>query len=553
MVGAAVTTAWVLLAWPVIGTLPTADAPLQQWDSVFHLNAVAVVRETGVATPLGGLAPLYGDATIAPYYPTGWHAIVALGPGASVPALTNVAILVLGAGVWVLGLTGLAREVFLHRTTPTVLAPLLAATFVAPLVQITALAQFPNALSNALLPGALLLTVRAVRAASAGQGGLALAGAAAAAVAGLAGTVVAHASGVFSAMILVGPLMVGALGAWAAHLWRTGHRLAGTGVLAAVVTVVIGGPVVLANLDALATVVGFEREGQRTYEVAVRQLLLDQTLSRGFPGDGWQHVAVTAATLVGAALTLTRRRHRWLTASYAVAVGLAVLAHGPEGHPLRWLASFWYTQAGRIAPVAVVPAVLLAAYALGSLVAVARRWASAPVVGHLAMAGVIAIVGVSALARIPLAERVVTSVYVPEQLAWGTMATTDELAMMHRLAGTLPDDAVVVGDPLNGSALLPAVAGVDVVFPQLGPALSPAQVVLEKGLARIHEDPRVCAALDEVGATHLYQDAARREPDGAKVIERTAGMWDVDVSSGFTEVDSADLAAVYRIDMCGNG
>ena len=354
-------------------------------------------------------------------------------------------------------------------------------------------------------------------------------------------------------MILAGPLVVGALGAWTAHLWRTGHRLVGAGVMAAVVLVVLGGPVVLANLDALATVVGFEREGQRTYDVALRELLLDQTLSRGFPGDGWQHVAVTAATLVGAALTLTRRRHRWLTASYAIAVGLAVLAHGPEGHPLRWLASFWYTQAGRIAPIAVVPAVLLAAYALGSLVTVARRRASAPVVGHLAMAGVLAVVGVTALARIPLAERVVASVYVPERLAWGTMATTDELAMMHRLADTLPDDAVVVGDPFNGSALLPAVAGIDVVFPQLGPALSPTQVVLEKGLARIHEDPSVCAALEEVGATHLYQDAARREPDGAKVDERTAGMWDVDVSFGFTEVDSADLAAVYRIDVCESG
>src|SRR5699024_11153035 len=98
-----------------------------------------------------------------------------------------------------------------------------------------------------------------------------------------------------------------------------------------------------------------------------------------------------------------------------------------------------------------------------------------------------------------------------------TMATAEELAMMERLGEELPADAVVVGDPFNGSALLPAVAGVDVVFPQLGPSgLSPAQLVLQEDLARIHEDPTVCAALAETGATHLYQDTATAA-DGAKV------------------------------------
>jgi hypothetical protein len=95
------------------------------------------------------------------------------------------------------------------------------------------------------------------------------------------------------------------------------------------------------------------------------------------------------------------------------------------------------------------------------------------------------------------------------------------------------------------------VAGVDVVFPQLGPSgMSDAQLVLQAGLSQVHEDPAVCAALTELDVTHLYQDTAG-EQDGAKTDERTAAMRDVDVSTGFTLVDSAGTAAVYRIDACG--
>src|SRR5699024_1032190 len=106
----------------------------------------------------------------------------------------------------------------------------------------------------------------------------------------------------------------------------------------------------------LSAVVDFERASGRSHLAALREVLLDQTLVHSYAGDGWQHVAVTAATLAGVVLALRRRRHRWLVLALGLAVGLAVLAAGPEGHPLRWLAAFWYTQAGRIAPVAVVPA-----------------------------------------------------------------------------------------------------------------------------------------------------------------------------------------------------
>jgi hypothetical protein len=236
---------------------------------------------------------------------------------------------------------------------------------------------------------------------------------------------------------------------------------------------------------------------------------------------------------------------------------VAVLAAGPE-NPLRWLAGFWYTQAGRIAPVAAIPAVLLAAHAADLLVGAVRarrgrRGGRARREGRAARmvtAAVLVAVVATAVGRLPLQHAVAASAYVPGELAWGTMATTEELAMIQRAGRTLPRNAVVVGDPFNGSALLPALAGVDVVFPQLGASgMSPEQLYLEENLGRLHDDPRVCDALRAAGAGYLYQDTTPAE-DGAKVDPRTLAMRDVDTSRGLELVDRAGRAALYRITVC---
>src|SRR5699024_4591544 len=156
--------------------------------------------------------------------------------------------------------------------------------------QLTVLAQLANGLSTALLPGAVLLVLRAVRAARARAGGRVVAGTVVAAAAGAAGVLVAHASGLFSLAVLAGPLVVGAVGAWAVRLVREGRRRTGAAVLGALVAAVPGLPLVLANLDLLASVVGFERASGRSHLAALREVLLDQTLVHSYPGDGWQHV-----------------------------------------------------------------------------------------------------------------------------------------------------------------------------------------------------------------------------------------------------------------------
>src|SRR5690606_29109817 len=102
----------------------------QAWDAVFHLNALWFVRETGNASSLGGLSPMYAD-TVAPFYPAVWHAVVAVAPGFErVTEAANASSVVIGSVVWIAGLVALTRVVFPARALPAVMVPVLAATYV---------------------------------------------------------------------------------------------------------------------------------------------------------------------------------------------------------------------------------------------------------------------------------------------------------------------------------------------------------------------------------------------------------------------------------------
>lgn len=560
-VAVSLTVAGLALVAPLLMAIGQPDRPLQQWDSVFHLNAVTVIRDTGVATPLGSVAPLYGAETAPPYYPTGWHALIALAPGfGSVAAASNLGLVVACIVPWLLGLAGLTREVIRDGALGTVAAPLLAASFIAfPAVQLTVLAQQPGGLATALLPGVLTVAVRLSRVVATGASGawplLAVV------LTGSAGVISAHASGAFSLLVLLAPLLVTTVTVWVRRL-RPGTRMP---LVAGATTAVVlaASPVVLSQVPLVAGVMGFDRLGGWSHLTSLLQVLSDRTLVYSYPGEGFWHLPVTVLTLMGLVCTLARREHRWLSAGFVLTLALATLAAGPEDTPLRWLAGFWYTQAGRIAPVAAVGAVVLAAYGVsrlaGPVTHLAERWRGrrepagadgSDTARRLASGVILGLVGLTVLVRLPLQHAVAATAYDPDRLAWGTMATAEELDLMERLATSLPAGALVIGDPFNGSALLPPVAGIDVVFRQLGAsAMSPAETALLTRLNQIHDDPEVCEAVGDLGVTHLYQDLAG-DAEGAKLDERTAGMRDVDVSTGFELVDVAGTASVYRITLC---
>lgn len=547
----------LFLAWTMKAGMGAPDALLQQWDGVFHLNAVATVQETGDASSFGGLAPMYGDGSRAVYYPAVWHSLVAVVPWASVPAAANASTLVLGAGVWSLGLAGFARAVFPSRPVVHVVAPLLGAAFITfPSWTLSTSGQWPNGYSVALLPGACALVVLALRA---GQSraqhvvGLVVAGV------GALGAVLAHGSAIFALAALLTALLVGRAAELFLSTWRRGRRAT------AIVTVVAGAAVVAVGAGlavrsgAFDSVLNYDRPGRMSTSEAWRTTLL------GFPPADRPLLngAVLALVVAGIVATLVLREGRWLVVSLVVVMSLVVLAAGPE-NGLRWLSGFWYRSHVRVSALLPIPAALLGALGAAALARVAGRAVESrarsgspgraravPVV----VAAVAVVVVAATTSGLRLAEKrdSFAAAYQPGVIAWGTMVTPEEREMLDRMDEILPPDSVVLGEALTGAAFAYALAGVPVVYPQIGGAgSSEDQAYLREHFRDVASDPAVCEIVRRLGITHFYAEPPA-QVQGTNMGARSPGLFDVDTSTGFEQVASVGPTTVYRITACAAG
>lgn len=115
--------------------------------------------------------------------------------------------------------------------------------------------------------------------------------------------------------------------------------------------------------------------------------------------------------------------------------------------------------------------------------------------------------------RWSLKTEILRSIHDPSRIVYGAMLSDEELALIRRAPSTLPADAVVLGNPSNGSAYLWSVAGVRVVYPSRPEP--PAQDLgwLGRHLHEIGSNPRVCSILKQRGVRYYYTDST--VPDGA--------------------------------------
>lgn len=538
------------------------DALLQSWDSVFHLNGVQAVRELGNASSIGGLNSLSGSRAPVVYYPSVWHALVALTPGA-VPVAANASTVVIAALVWPLGLAALARAAVPRLPLVTLAAPVVGASFVAfPTVLLTTSGQWPNSLSVALLPGALGLVTLVLRSwRDTRVSGLVVV------LPALAGVVLVHASGAFALVVLLVPLVVARAGSGALALWRARHRWWVVGGCVLVVVAAAGVVEVLSGSAVLRTTLAYRRAPTGSVVDGLRDGLLDvPALSAVTPG-----VAVLVLVLLGCVAAVVRREAGWLVVAWVSCVGLVGLATGPE-NDLRWLTGFWYKSSPRVAALVPVAASVLGALGAvwaGHLAERVARWALArrsaggrhesprrsPVL-PAALAVCVPVVllgaawaGTEGFRHDDRAFRTAQA-YDPDLIRYGAMVGAQEVGLLESLGDVLPDDAVLLGDPFNGAAFAYAVSDVDVVFPQLGAAFAdPDQQYLEQHFRDILSDPQVCQYVRERGITHFYAD----EPgwiEGTDVAARWPGLYGVDVTEGFELVASAGGTGVYEITAC---
>lgn len=153
--------------------------------------------------------------------------------------------------------------------------------------------------------------------------------------------------------------------------------------------------------------------------------------------------------------------------------------------------------------------------------------------------------------RWPTSVMVTQSIYNNWPIAWGTMLEKEEIDLVDRAAQTLPDDAIVLGEPVNGSSYLLARADVQVVFRHLSPVHgSPERMLLMERFHLWQSDPAVCEAVRELGVTHVYTDRLTYY-DGAKWESDTPGLRQArPVEGAFELVDEGGEASIWRFTGC---
>lgn len=365
--------AWALMAAPLIAAA-NFTAPLQSWDTTFHMNAVWVIEQTGNASSLNGLTPMYGAGAPATYYPAVWHSLAALLTMVGVPvAAANNTVVLLLVLMWIIGMTALVRLMFLTKPVAIIAAPLLAVSLnVFPARLTSTYSLWPNSLSLAALPGVLVVFVilgRSLRRAGRawrmylGQN-LVLAGLAAWA---LLGAVLAHPSALFTFLAFLAPAAVvaGLHLAWRA--WKQGRQVLVGGGAALLLVAAVSMAVVFATDPRFQMVLAANRgvRGSFWHGIYRSVVLLTQ-----LPWD-WQVGIMMACTGVGTvtgAILLWRRPGgpRWVVLAWAAGVLLSALTLSPD-NPLQFLAGPWYTDLNRVQAIIAIPAVILMTQAVVSL------------------------------------------------------------------------------------------------------------------------------------------------------------------------------------------
>ncbi|MDO5740079.1 MAG: hypothetical protein Q4P07_08015 [Ornithinimicrobium sp.] len=550
--------AWLTLTWLLGGGamaaammrgMGRADQPPQAWDAVFHLNALWFVRETGEASSLGGLAPMYAD-TVAPFYPATWHGIVAVAPFfPRVTEAANSSSIVIGSVIWIAGLVALSRVVWPARALPTVLVPVLAATYVTfPAIAVSMLAVWPFALSVACLPGTIALLIATLRGVLSWQMHVALGLGVLWAVIGV---VLAHPSGLFSLMLLALPLLTILLARQLRRQAAQGSRVFAITAMVAWLVAVVGGLIFLLTFGPVRSIMEYSRGGQDSYWPAIGSIIIDNPLIYVYKITS-VNVIGSALVLLGIILAVWWRHARWLVVSLLAAAALTLLAAGPPEQPLRILAGFWYTQASRINQIMLIPAIMLAAGAGSWLARSASRRLGCPLWAPAAML-VVAVVTLTSGLRWTSQTQVMASTYTTYPIAWGTILEPEEIAMIDRARQTLPPGAMVLGEAVAGSPYLLNRADVSVVFPQLSPIPdSPERTLLEQDFRNWRTDPAVCEAVRSLGVTHVYADTLTFDDAfNAKWEETTPGLRNLKPQGeGWRKVDEGGHASLWEFTGC---
>lgn len=514
--------------------VPTAIS--QSNDAVFHLNALRFIAETGSASSftLNGLVGASG------FYPAAWHAIASLvGTDAvGAPIAANMVAIVIAALVWPLGIAAATRTLGIaDRSAAAFAAALSGGLLVFPQLMFEWGVLYPYALSVALVPSAVALTVEGIRR---------LPGSPASAPAMLASAVIVVVGIAFAqpSAVLVWGLFVWVWGLFGVFGLARGHAR-----VAAIVGLGVGGAALAAVWLFFAWSLGpVLWRSYRSPLGAVIDVL--ENSQSGVPAA----LALSVLLLLGLVVAARRRRTRWLVAVWVLLSLLYVIAVATD-LPIvkRTLTGPWYGDSFRIAALAPLVVIPLAAMGLAAGVrAIAGRLPESRGAHVPGIAiGVSALLGAAVIALVPVVQlRVAADVDPQSRYAMNSRSylSTDEDRLLRRIPGILPADALLVGNPSTGTGFAYLLASRDIVVRTWSPPQTEAWRILARGLRDAASDPHVCQALHAYGDPDYVLDFGPGSTGPGQYV--MPGMTHFAGQEGFEKVAQEGRASLWRITAC---
>ena len=517
----------LLAAFSVMRAVGPPDSLSQVFDTPFHYNALAYIRDTHQASSLT-IGSLGNPDLPGVFYPAAWHdfgSLVMMSTGTSVPVAANVLCAVVTVLLWPLSCLLLTRQLFGRNTAALAITGVLSIAFPGfPWDLFGWGVLWPNLFGMALAPAAfaLVLTVTGwVKDDAIGTRRAWVLLAFAVVAAGFA-----HPNVLFSLIAL----SLFPVGARLFPRARQGRR----GVVECVVfaVVVVGGWLWSATSPVFATARNWNWKAIETPANAVGEVLLNATNQREAL---W---LLSAVVVVGMCTVRRFPALRWILAAHAVTALLYVLAAGLNRPDTRLFTGYWYNDSHRLAAMLPVTAVPLA---IAGILFLATK---VPKVKQPAI--LLTALLVVATGGLHPADRELRIQVTYPRTEEHKLVTDDMRDFYARVADEIPEDSLVIGNPFDGSVLLWALADREVLFPHFLTASSPGQAYLGRHLEDAATDPRVCRELDRYDVQYVL--IGKNEAD--TVQGRYGGILGVADAEGFALVDREADTRLYRITAC---
>ncbi len=536
----------ILILGQMILVVTSPENFSQTFDNVFHLNAIRYVLDTQNASPLhvGSLTSTSGQGGLW-FYPSGWHALVALVAqltAASVPLASNAVMIAAATIMWPASVVLLTIVLFGRGRALILAAGILAAGAPAfPLLMIDYGVLYPYFLAVCALPATIAVTLLALRMPA--DAGVPHSAAILLALGFLPGLAITH-PGAFVAWLVA--TAAAAMFVWV-HVLRA--RPARRTLVLSTAALLVFAVVAFAAWRVLKPPV--EARGWPTTGTMGQAIGEAATMSLS---GGMIALVVAVLMWVGVVVAVRGRDERSLYAIVMLVIfaGLYVAATALPWQTLRdLLTAAWYNNAPRLA--ALIP---MFAVALASVGAVAvwraalralgtRVTARRPriVVGVLAVA--LLIVGAQGGA---IRHQILAAEFNYQITDTAPLISTDEMALIQKLPELVPEDALIAGNPWTGTALAYALADRRVMMPHLLMDITDDMTLINDDLTDAESNAAVCDAVIAEGVTHVL-DFGGREVHGAE--HPFPGLEDLEDSEAVALVYEIGDARLFQITACG--